>query len=68
MKQTQALRPPHAYVPWVVVNGIPLRDDNINLATYLCAASRQEPRSVGKGAAVVVLLPAPRGGDCRGGD
>lgn len=55
MKQTQALHPPHAYVPWVVVNGIPLRDDYINLATYLCAASRQEPRWVGTGAAVVVL-------------
>jgi interferon gamma-inducible protein 30 len=38
MKQTQKLRPAHQYVPWVVVNGIPLLDDYANLGAFICAA------------------------------
>lgn len=36
--RTAALRPPHKYVPWVVVNGIPLYDDFDSVARYVCAA------------------------------
>ncbi len=38
MKKTAALRPTHQYVPWVVVNGIPLTDSYQSLATFICAA------------------------------
>jgi interferon gamma-inducible protein 30 len=38
MKQTQKLRPPHQYVPWVVVNGIPLLGDYANLGAFVCVA------------------------------
>lgn len=37
-ERTASLQPPHQYVPWVVVNGIPLGDDYENVQTYICAA------------------------------
>lgn len=36
--ETASLTPPHRYVPWVVVNGIPLGQDNAQLWRYVCVA------------------------------
>ncbi|KAI4368915.1 hypothetical protein MLD38_017418 [Melastoma candidum] len=36
--ETNALQPPHQYVPWVVVNGEPLYDDYENFVSYVCKA------------------------------
>ncbi|KAK9069079.1 hypothetical protein SSX86_013195 [Deinandra increscens subsp. villosa] len=33
-----ALEPPHAYVPWVVVDGQPLYDDYTDFISYICKA------------------------------
>uniref|UniRef100_A0A2C9U4G8 Gamma-interferon inducible lysosomal thiol reductase n=1 Tax=Manihot esculenta TaxID=3983 RepID=A0A2C9U4G8_MANES len=36
--ETNALRPPHQYVPWVVVDGQPLYEDYENFISYICKA------------------------------
>ncbi|GAA0155934.1 reductase [Lithospermum erythrorhizon] len=36
--ETNALHPPHKYVPWVVVDGQPLYDDYENFLDYICKA------------------------------
>ncbi|XVF05793.1 hypothetical protein REPUB_Repub05bG0203200 [Reevesia pubescens] len=36
--ETNALEPPHTYVPWVVVNGQPLYEDYENYISYVCKA------------------------------
>ncbi|KAK4772019.1 hypothetical protein SAY86_013794 [Trapa natans] len=36
--ETNALEPPHQYVPWVVVNGNPLYEDYENFESYICGA------------------------------
>ncbi|XP_057514023.1 gamma-interferon-responsive lysosomal thiol protein [Actinidia eriantha] len=36
--QTNALQPPHEYVPWVVVDGQPLYEDYENFISYICKA------------------------------
>ncbi|KAI4373375.1 hypothetical protein MLD38_011506 [Melastoma candidum] len=36
--ETNALQPPHQYVPWVVVNGEPLYDDYEDFVSYVCKA------------------------------
>ena len=43
-KATEALSPPHTYVPWVVVNGVPLWDDYASLAQYVCVAFTRKER------------------------
>ncbi|GAB4819428.1 hypothetical protein N2152v2_006474 [Parachlorella kessleri] len=40
--ETGALRPAHTYVPWLVVNGVPLGEDDVNLYKYICVASGQD--------------------------
>ncbi|XP_059660906.1 gamma-interferon-responsive lysosomal thiol protein-like [Cornus florida] len=35
---TNALEPPHEYVPWVVVDGQPLYEDYENFISYICKA------------------------------
>lgn len=37
-KRTAALKPAHQYVPWVLVNDIPLGDAAGSLSTVICAA------------------------------
>ncbi|KAM3373937.1 gamma-interferon-responsive lysosomal thiol protein [Capsicum galapagoense] len=36
--ETEALQPPHTYVPWVVVDGQPLYEDYENFISYICKA------------------------------
>nr|XP_043612177.1 gamma-interferon-responsive lysosomal thiol protein-like [Erigeron canadensis] len=36
--EIKALEPPHAYVPWVVVNGQPLYDEYTDFISYICKA------------------------------
>ncbi|CAA3000961.1 gamma-interferon-inducible lysosomal thiol reductase-like [Olea europaea subsp. europaea] len=36
--ETNNLKPPHRYVPWVVVDGQPLYDDYRNFISYICKA------------------------------
>ncbi|XP_022748188.1 uncharacterized protein LOC111297865 [Durio zibethinus] len=36
--ETENLYPPHDYVPWVVVNNQPIRDDFENFVKYVCQA------------------------------
>jgi interferon gamma-inducible protein 30 len=36
--ETAALKPPHQYVPWVVVDGQPLYEDYENFLSYICKA------------------------------
>ncbi|KAF8402586.1 hypothetical protein HHK36_010673 [Tetracentron sinense] len=36
--ETNALQPPHTYVPWVVVDGQPLYDDYKSFESYVCKA------------------------------
>lgn len=36
--ETSALKPPHTYVPWVVVDGEPLYEDYENFISYICKA------------------------------
>ncbi|XP_021769664.1 gamma-interferon-inducible lysosomal thiol reductase-like [Chenopodium quinoa] len=38
--ETSQLNPPHEYVPWVLVNNQPLREDYQNFITYICKAYR----------------------------
>lgn len=36
--ETDALQPPHKYVPWVVVDGQPIYEDYENFLSYICKA------------------------------
>ncbi|KAJ0983878.1 hypothetical protein J5N97_002234 [Dioscorea zingiberensis] len=40
--QTNALQPPHQYVPWVVVDGQPIYGDYNNFEAYICKAFNGE--------------------------
>uniref|UniRef100_A0A0D9Z5X3 Uncharacterized protein n=1 Tax=Oryza glumipatula TaxID=40148 RepID=A0A0D9Z5X3_9ORYZ len=42
-RQTDALQPPHKYVPWVVVDGQPLYEDYENFEAYICKAYKGHP-------------------------
>ncbi|KAL2901999.1 Gamma-interferon-responsive lysosomal thiol protein [Bienertia sinuspersici] len=39
-QETSQLNPPHAYVPWVLVNNQPLHEDYQNFISYICKAYR----------------------------
>ncbi|KAE8686926.1 putative Gamma-interferon-inducible lysosomal thiol reductase precursor [Hibiscus syriacus] len=43
-KETASLNPPHEYVPWVVVNNQPLKDDYENFVKYVCDAYQGDPK------------------------
>lgn len=43
-EETEALSPKHTFVPWIVVNGVPLGSDFENLDRYVCAASDPHQR------------------------
>lgn len=45
-KETAALCPPHQFVPWVVVEDVPLEDTFEQLRTYVCVALRANPKYV----------------------
>nr|CAB3501113.1 unnamed protein product [Digitaria exilis] len=47
--QTDALVPPHRYVPWVVVDGQPLLEDYENFEVYVCKAYKGSPPKVCEG-------------------
>ncbi|KAK9756766.1 hypothetical protein RND81_01G120000 [Saponaria officinalis] len=47
--ETRALSPHLEFVPWVVVNGQPIKDDIENLRTYICKAYKGTPPSVCRG-------------------
>ncbi|XP_021716280.1 gamma-interferon-inducible lysosomal thiol reductase-like [Chenopodium quinoa] len=40
---TASLKPPHVYVPWVVVDGKPLEDDYENFISHICKAYKGIP-------------------------
>ncbi|KAI8465341.1 MAG: gamma interferon inducible lysosomal thiol reductase-domain-containing protein [Monoraphidium minutum] len=44
VERTASLNPEHKWVPWVVVNGIPLFDDFENVETFICAAYGGYPK------------------------
>ena len=48
-RQTDALVPPHKYVPWVGVDGRPLYDDYENFEAYICKAYKGHPPKVCEG-------------------
>ncbi|KAM3313885.1 hypothetical protein ACQJBY_033030 [Aegilops geniculata] len=48
-KQTDALVPPHKYVPWVVVDGQPLYEDYENFEAYVCKAYKGHPPKICQG-------------------
>ncbi|XP_044981857.1 gamma-interferon-responsive lysosomal thiol protein-like isoform X1 [Hordeum vulgare subsp. vulgare] len=48
-KQTDALVPPHKYVPWVVVDGEPLYEDYENFEAYVCKAYKGHPPKICQG-------------------
>lgn len=48
-RQTDALQPPHKYVPWVVVDGQPLYEDYENFEAYICKAYKGRPPGVCEG-------------------
>uniref|UniRef100_A0A0E0KCH5 Uncharacterized protein n=1 Tax=Oryza punctata TaxID=4537 RepID=A0A0E0KCH5_ORYPU len=50
-RQTDALQPPHKYVPWVVVDGQPLYEDYENFEAYICKAYKGHPPKVCDGLA-----------------
>ncbi|OEL29560.1 Gamma-interferon-inducible lysosomal thiol reductase [Dichanthelium oligosanthes] len=47
--QTDALVPPHRYVPWVVVDGQPLLEDYENFEAYVCKAYKGKPPKICQG-------------------
>ncbi|KAK9001050.1 hypothetical protein V6N11_082842 [Hibiscus sabdariffa] len=42
--ETANLKPPHGYVPWVVVNNKPLKDDYENFVKSVCDAYQGDPK------------------------
>ncbi|GJN31177.1 hypothetical protein PR202_gb19541 [Eleusine coracana subsp. coracana] len=50
---TDALVPPHRYVPWVVVDGQPLLEDYENFEAYICKAYKGSPLKACEGLAML---------------
>jgi interferon gamma-inducible protein 30 len=44
VERTAALSPKQQWVPWVLVNGVPLFDDFDNVSTFICAAYPGYPK------------------------
>lgn len=42
--ETAQLNPPHRFVPWVVVNNHPLKEDYQNFMSYICKAHHGNPK------------------------
>ncbi|ERN08998.1 hypothetical protein AMTR_s00153p00064140 [Amborella trichopoda] len=54
--ETNALQPPHKYVPWVVVDGQPLYEDYQNVANYVCKAYKGSLPPACRSAALVTTV------------
>ncbi|XP_050224270.1 gamma-interferon-responsive lysosomal thiol protein [Mercurialis annua] len=59
--ETNALQPPHQYVPWVVVDGKPLYEDYENFVSYICKAYKSTSNSAPKACSEVTLYTSQRG-------
>jgi interferon gamma-inducible protein 30 len=44
IERTRSLVPAQKWVPWVLVNGVPLFEDGKNLSTFICAAYNGYPK------------------------
>ncbi|XP_027337481.1 gamma-interferon-responsive lysosomal thiol protein-like [Abrus precatorius] len=64
--ETSALRPPHTYVPWVVVDGTPLNEDFQNFISYVCKAYKgsDPPHSCTKAADLGEVNAKPKHSVC----
>ncbi|XP_039131966.1 gamma-interferon-responsive lysosomal thiol protein-like [Dioscorea cayenensis subsp. rotundata] len=54
--QTNALQPPHQYVPWVLVDGQPLYSDYNNFEAYICNALNGELPTACEGHSLMTFL------------
>ncbi|KAK3151333.1 hypothetical protein QOZ80_3AG0244520 [Eleusine coracana subsp. coracana] len=59
---TDALVPPHRYVPWVVVDGQPLLEDYENFEAYICKAYKGSPLKACEGLAMLQQAVETRNG------
>ncbi|KAK7301646.1 hypothetical protein RJT34_12516 [Clitoria ternatea] len=64
--ETDALQPPHKFVPWVVVNGEPLYDDIENFISYICEAYKgsEAPQSCAQVSNVRQVKAKPKHSVC----
>ncbi|KAG2394945.1 hypothetical protein LR48_Vigan09g130100 [Vigna angularis] len=65
--ETDALKPPHKYVPWVVVDGEPLFEDYENFLSYICKAyykGTDTPKSCSKVSYITEVKAENEHSDC----